>query len=56
MSSDFGGHMRAFCLSVFEFRITQRFHVDGENFESGPRVDAYFFDMDKKDAFSEISG
>ena len=36
--------------------MSQRFRVDGDNFENAPRVDADLFYTDKKDAFSKISG
>ena len=49
----FGDHARAFCLSVFGFRISQRFRVDVDNFENAPRVEADIFDTD---VFSKISG
>ena len=52
----FGIHTRAFCLSVFGFRMSQRFRVDGrDNFENAPRVDADLFYRDKKYVFSVIS-
>ena len=36
--------------------MSQSFRVDGHNFEAAPHVDADFFNKDKKDAFSEMSG
>ena len=39
-----------------EFRMPQRFHVDGDIFKNGPRVDANLFYADKKGAFSKRSG
>ena len=35
-------------LSNSEFRMSQRFRVDRDIFESGPRVDADLFYTDKK--------
>ena len=41
-------------LSNSEFRMSQRFRVDRDIFENGPRVDAnLFFIRIKKDAFSK---
>ena len=36
--------------------MSQRFRVDGDNFENAPRVDTAHFYTDKKDPFSTISG
>ena len=36
----FGDRARAFCLPVFELRVSQRFRVEGDDFESSPYVDA----------------
>ena len=43
-------------LSNSEFRMSQRFRVDRDIFENGPRVGAEYFYTDKKDAFSKRSG
>ena len=43
-------------LSNSEFRMSQRFRVDRDIFENGPRVDADLFYTDKKDAFLKRSG
>ena len=43
-------------LSNGEFRMLQRFRVDRDIFENGPRVDADLFYRDKKDVFSKTSG
>ena len=40
-------------LSNSEFRMSQRFLVDGDIFENGPRVDTDRFYTDEKDAFSK---
>ena len=39
-----------------KFRVSQRFRVDGDIFENGPRVDTDLFIRMKKDAFSKRSG
>ena len=45
-----------FSLSNSEFQRSQRFGVDGEIFENGPRVDENLFIQIKKDAFLKRSG